>query len=165
MLTSEFPHGRLPVLDVDGKKLSESQAIYRYLALKFGLAGKGEWEQARVDEILDFQKTVYGAFGPYLYMMAGFREGDKDAARRDFLAAAEKYLPIFAKLLEQSPNGFFVPSGPTVADFTVADYLHTIQGFEPDVLKKYPELEKFVEKVYNLAKLKKYIEMRPKADL
>lgn len=33
---SAMPMGQLPVLDVDGEKLSQSRAIARYLAREFG---------------------------------------------------------------------------------------------------------------------------------
>lgn len=52
----EMPNGRLPVLEVNGQKLSESHAILRFLANKFGLAGKTELEQLKIDEIVDLHK-------------------------------------------------------------------------------------------------------------
>lgn len=55
-------------------------------------------------------------------------------------------------------------SGVTVADFWVADYLNTIRGFEPDVIKQYAELEKFIDRVYSLPQLKKYISKRPETE-
>jgi glutathione S-transferase len=48
-----MPNGQLPVLEVDGKLLPESTAIFRYLGRKFGLAGKDEWEEAQIDALCD----------------------------------------------------------------------------------------------------------------
>ncbi|WKY05478.1 hypothetical protein Q1695_006024 [Nippostrongylus brasiliensis] len=50
---SETPFGLLPVLEVDGKQLSQSNTIARYLARKFGYAGKTPFEEALVDSIAD----------------------------------------------------------------------------------------------------------------
>ena len=45
-----MPYRHMPVLDVDGVKISQSLAIIRFLAGKFGLAGKDALAQARADE-------------------------------------------------------------------------------------------------------------------
>jgi glutathione S-transferase len=48
-----MPFGQVPVLDVDGQILAQSNTISRYLARKHGLAGKDEWEQAQADMYAD----------------------------------------------------------------------------------------------------------------
>jgi hypothetical protein len=47
------PFGQVPILEVDGQVLAQSNAIARYLARKHGLAGKDEWEQAQADMYAD----------------------------------------------------------------------------------------------------------------
>jgi glutathione S-transferase len=64
------------MLEVDGKQLFQSGAILRYLANKFGLAGKNDLEKAKVDEVYDFFKDVYAELSPYLYIKSGWREGN-----------------------------------------------------------------------------------------
>lgn len=39
-----FPNGQLPILEVDGELLSQSGAITRFVARKFGLGGHDDWE-------------------------------------------------------------------------------------------------------------------------
>ncbi|XP_021339566.1 glutathione S-transferase-like [Mizuhopecten yessoensis] len=48
-----MPTGQLPVLEVDGKQLSQSMAIARYVGREFGLAGKNNLEQCMVDQVID----------------------------------------------------------------------------------------------------------------
>jgi len=40
------------------------------------LAGKDEWEKAKIIEIFDFYKDVYNELAPYIYAKWGIREGD-----------------------------------------------------------------------------------------
>lgn len=72
----DFPYGQLPVLEVDGKVLAQSYAIYRYLARQFGLAGKDDWEAAKIDEIADFVKDISNEARPWFIVRIGRAEGD-----------------------------------------------------------------------------------------
>lgn len=53
MIKPEFEYGQLPILEVDGKQLAQSNAICRFLAKKFDLNGAGDWEAAKIDELAD----------------------------------------------------------------------------------------------------------------
>lgn len=63
----KMPFGQCPVLEVDGKMLAQSHTIGRYLARKFGLAGKDEWEQAQADMYADCLMDLWTGkmFGHY----------------------------------------------------------------------------------------------------
>ena len=49
----ETPLGTLPVLEYNGKKLSQSITIARFLAKECGIVGKNHMEQAKADMIVD----------------------------------------------------------------------------------------------------------------
>jgi hypothetical protein len=67
--------------------------------------------------------------------------------------------PKFVKLLQQSGSGFFAPSGLTYVDFVVAEYFQTLRQNNREFYN-YPELNAFVERVYALPQLKKYLAYR-----
>jgi glutathione S-transferase len=48
-----MPYGKLPVLEIDGKLIAQSNAVARYLARKYNLAGKDEWESMLCDLLVD----------------------------------------------------------------------------------------------------------------
>lgn len=50
---TEMPFGLLPVLEIDGKQVAQSNAIARHLAKQYGLAGKNEWESLQCDVLVD----------------------------------------------------------------------------------------------------------------
>lgn len=45
--------GQIPVLEIDGKKYNQSQAILRYLAKKFKVAGGDDEEAYEIDNAVD----------------------------------------------------------------------------------------------------------------
>ena len=48
-----MPYKQMPVLDVDGTKISQSLAIIRYLARELNLAGKDSLTLAKADEFAE----------------------------------------------------------------------------------------------------------------
>lgn len=48
-----MPFGMLPVLEVDGKPVGQSNAIARHLARQYNLTGKNEWEALQCDALVD----------------------------------------------------------------------------------------------------------------
>ena len=55
-----MPFGQVPVFEVDGKVLTQSHTIARYLARQHGLAGKTDWEQSQADMYVDCIYDVHG---------------------------------------------------------------------------------------------------------
>ncbi|KAI6172267.1 Glutathione S-transferase-1 [Aphelenchoides besseyi] len=122
--------GKLPILEVDGKKIGQCYSITRYLSRKFGLIGTDEWDQA------------------------------KDQLRRDiFLPAVDKYFPVYVRLLGEQKSGYFGKSVSWI-DFAVSEFLFTINQHEPYILKKYPLLISYMERVRQLPQLVSYLRNR-----
>ncbi|KAI1712085.1 glutathione S-transferase 1 [Ditylenchus destructor] len=157
------PQGKMPVLEVDGKMLGQSLAISRYLAKKHGLAGKDEWEQAKIDELADLTRDTHKELSEYISVVFGFKPGDKAKLHAEvFLPTIEKNYPLFQKTLNESGSGFVAKSGLTWVDFCLAEIIIMYNGFDAELAKKYPDLAKYVEKVLSQPQIKKYVESRPK---
>ena len=54
----EMPFGVMPVLEIDGKKYSQSKSICRYLAKKFNLYGSNDLEALEIDASADAVEDV-----------------------------------------------------------------------------------------------------------
>lgn len=48
-----MPYGMLPVLEINGKPIAQSNAVARYLARKHNLTGRDEWEAMMCDVLVD----------------------------------------------------------------------------------------------------------------
>ncbi|XP_033316696.1 glutathione S-transferase-like [Bombus bifarius] len=48
-----MPYKKLPVLEIDGTPVAQSNAVARYLARKYDLMGKDEWDAMICDELVD----------------------------------------------------------------------------------------------------------------
>ncbi|KAH7701197.1 GST-5 protein, partial [Aphelenchoides avenae] len=158
---AKAPFGSLPYLEVDGKPLPESYAIARYLAHKFGLAGKDQWEQAWVDAIADFLKDVVADhIRPFVRAAAGLG-GDKERLKMErFEPGMAKLLPQVEKLLKESASGFLVESGYTWVDFLYANILLNCELAAPGSVYSKADLKAYVDRVHNIDKIKNYIESR-----
>lgn len=125
------------------------------------LAGKDDWEAAKLDEAADFHKYVLTELSPYLFVLSGYRNGDKETLRKDlFVPIADKNFPIYVNLLKASNSGFFAKSGVSWVDFVISEYMTTIRHYEPEIMKKYPLLNKFIDIVQNLPQIREYIRQR-----
>lgn len=60
-----MPFGMVPVLEVEGKAIAQSNAIARYLAKKYNLAGKNDWESLECDVLIDALSDIKQALTQY----------------------------------------------------------------------------------------------------
>ncbi|KAI6224456.1 hypothetical protein M3Y99_01393900 [Aphelenchoides fujianensis] len=136
-------YGKLPILEVDGRPLAQCYTISRYLAKQFGLNGADDWSAAKIDEVADFHKGVHTEISPYIFVLSGYRRGDREALRKDvFIPTVEKNFP-----------------------FVISEYMATISHYEPLVMEKFPMISKFVSKVQSLPQIKDYIKSRSQTPL
>ncbi|KAI6238184.1 GST protein [Aphelenchoides fujianensis] len=158
---ADWPFGKLPVLEMDGKKLPESMAIIRYLAKQHGLAGKNDFESAEIDAIVYLWKDFFNDIMPYFRIVCGLLEGDKDKVRKaEFEPALEKYVPILEQLLKESGNGFLHKSGLSWADFVAANFFFQCRKHLEE-FGKFAALNEHCDRVHSLPKVKEWVARRP----
>lgn len=145
-LDLDFPN--LPYY-IDGDvKITQSPVIIRHLARKHGLAGKTEADQLRADLLhtqiydyhMDYARTVY----------------NPDFA--DLKEAYVKGLPDKLKLLSQflGDRKFVVGDYVTYADFLLFEFLEGQSHLVEGLLKEYPILEQFHQRILALEAIDKY---------
>jgi len=158
------PYGQVPLLEFNGQKLNQSQAIARFLAKKFGLVSKDDLEAARCDEIVDSAKDLLLLFFP-LYVetdetkIAEVRKNGTETAK-------SRYLSTFNELAGQNDGKYLVGDALTWADIVVTSNLdHLKRTFGLELLDDYPHLQSLIQNVQGTPGIKEWIERRPNTKL
>ncbi|CEF67662.1 Protein dispatched [Strongyloides ratti] len=157
------PFGQVPVLEVEGKQIAQSFAIYRFLGNKFGLCPGNEVDKAMADSIAEYVKEFDNKAHDYFIIILGFMQGDKDAEwKNKVLPAVEQYFPVITNWLKAAGNGYLTKAGLSWVDFFAAEKLGNVVNTCQTVAAKYPEIKAFVDKIYSLPTIKSYVESRSK---
>lgn len=151
--------GKAPVLEIDGKQLTQSRAISRYLGKEAGLGGKDAWEDLQIDIIVDVIDDLRSAAADYNYDP----DEKSKAAKKDPLLneTIPFYLKKFDSIVSEN-NGHLANKKLTWADIyfvAISEVLTFMVG--NDVLEPYPNLKALRETIQAYPGIKKYIEGRP----
>lgn len=158
------PCGQAPILVVDGKQLSQSKAIFRYLGKQFGLIGKCDWDQARGDMIADYVDDVRA---PLLAMHRAEDEAKKKELMEKYKENLPTFLCNFEKLLKENKggDGYFVGDSVTWTDVSFVVNMNILKSaVGDDFLDSYPKLKALVQRVEALPAIAKWIKERPVTD-
>ncbi|NWH97839.1 GSTM3 transferase, partial [Tichodroma muraria] len=169
----DFPN--LPYL-IDGPtKLTQSNAILRYIARKHSMCGETEEEILRVDmlenQIMDFRMSlVMVCYNPdFEKLKPGYLEQlpGKLKLFSNFLGdrkwfAGEKVLPGLLRVLRGLGRGFVLTVSPrcpqlTFVDFLMFDVLEQNRIFEPKCLEPFKNLKDFMDRFGALEKVAAYM--------
>nr|XP_044605212.1 glutathione S-transferase Mu 3 isoform X2 [Equus asinus] len=142
--------GKLPYL-MDGKnKITQSNAILRYIARKHNMCGETEEEKIRVDimenQIMDFRmqltKLCYSA--------------DLEKLKPQYLEQLPGQLKQFSLFLGKF--SWFAGEKLTFVDFLTYDVLDQNRMFEPRCLDEFPNLKAFMCRFEALEKIAAYMQ-------
>ncbi|KAL6268618.1 hypothetical protein P5V15_001750 [Pogonomyrmex californicus] len=153
-----MPFGKVPVLEVDGKKINQSVAISRYLAKQCDLAGKNDWEALEIDATVDTIHDLRACIAAYSYE-------DNEQAKEQKLKNAKEMVPYYLERLDaqvEKNGGYLVGDALSWADFTfvgLLDYLNYMM--KENIIEKYDNLKQLQKKVEEIPAIKKWIEKRP----
>ena len=143
----DFPN--LPYY-IDGDvKLSQSNAILRYIARKHDMLGKTDKEKAMVDmmaeESMDFRNGwVRLCYNP-----------DFENLKDGYLTNLDTKLQQFSKFLAKKT--WFAGDSLTFVDFVMYELIDQHKFLAPNCLKKYENLEAFQSKFEELPKIAEYM--------
>lgn len=133
---------------IDGDiKISQSNAIMRYIGRKNDLCGKTEAEKAMVDVMADQVMDFRNGFVRLCYM--DFDNKDQ------YLKDLDAKLEAFSQALGDNP--WFAGQNLTFPDFHMYEMLDQHKQLAPESIAKYQNLVAFMERFEALPKIKEYM--------
>jgi glutathione S-transferase len=169
----KLPFLQAPVLEIteNGKsvQIAQSNAIVRYLAQKFNLAGKSDLERAQADMIVEqivdvFNKLVIILYGLYV-------KADDEAKKKELDEFIETKAPDSLRLVQnlleanKDGNGFLVGNQLTYADVYLMNFYDWLRERKEHVLGKLPLLKKHDEKIRSLPTIASHLQQNAKVRL
>ena len=163
-LKSQMPLGQMPVLEYDGVQLPQSLSIARFLAKQFQLAGRDNFEQAKVDAVADTISEPVAKFAPIRW------EKDETKKKESYRKFFAEELPNHLKNLETlakfySKGGpFFVGNQLTWVDLYFYDAAETLLQVDGTALNNFPWLKQNRQEVERIPKINAYLQSRPRTN-
>ncbi|CAH1796833.1 unnamed protein product, partial [Owenia fusiformis] len=160
------PRGYLPLLEVGGVTICESQTVARTAAHIAGIAGETELERAQADMIIDCYSDIFDS------VVNVFFEKDL-TTRNELIAKLKTQTPEGLKNLEKilvdndGGDGFIVGSKLTWADIAcmfILDILHKMMpeaGVDLDMSALCPQLTSHSGRICGIPAIAKWIDERP----
>lgn len=147
--TLGLTYPNLPYI-IDGDvKLTQSNAIVRYVANKYGLAGANDAEKAYVDmhmeQLMDLRNAI---------VRCAYNVADHEALAKQL---SEETAPHQLGLLEAAIAGdFLCASGVTGADFVLVELTDQLDLQFPGILAPFPKVQALRAKFLELPAIKEY---------
>uniref|UniRef100_A0A5F4W227 Glutathione S-transferase n=1 Tax=Callithrix jacchus TaxID=9483 RepID=A0A5F4W227_CALJA len=143
----DFPN--LPYLIDGAHKITQSNAILRYIARKHNLCGETEeekiWEDILENQLMDNRMQLARlCYDP-----------DFERLKLEYLEGLPEMLKLYSQFLGKRP--WFLGDKITFVDFIAYDVLERNQVFEPTCLDAFPNLKDFISRFEGLEKISAYM--------
>ncbi|CAD2107012.1 glutathione S-transferase [Plasmodium vinckei petteri] len=148
----EIPFNQVPILEIGGLILAQSQSIVRYLSKKYNISGNGELNEFYADMIFCGVQDIHYKFNNTNL----FKQNETTFLNEEL----PKWSGYFEKLLQKNNTNYFVGDTITYADLAVFNLYYDIESKYPNCLKNFPLLKAHTELISNIPNIKHYIANR-----
>ncbi|XP_021569630.1 glutathione S-transferase Mu 2-like [Carlito syrichta] len=132
----DFPN--LPYLIDGAHKITQSNAILRYIARKHNMCGETEEEKIRVDMLTNQLWDTFIQLARLCY------NPDFEKLKPEYLEGLPETMKLYSQFLGKRP--WFAGDKITFVDFIAYDVLEKIRMFEPTCLDAFPNLKDFISR-------------------
>ncbi|MCI0401364.1 MAG: glutathione S-transferase [Gammaproteobacteria bacterium] len=154
----------LPVLKVDGKSVTQSNAINRYVGKLAGLYPSDSWQAALCDEVMDAVEDITHKIAATFTIE---KDDEKRSARQALADGPLRfYLERLQTRLEQTGGEYFADNRLTVADLKVFVWIRHLRSGKLDYIpvdlsdRVAPLLVEHFERLNNHPKIAAYYKNR-----
>jgi glutathione S-transferase len=144
---------QLPLLEMDGLQIVQSQAMVRHVARAAGLAGRSAEEQTVVDMVCETVKDVRTFVLTWVFKP----EAERAAHAREAAGKVAAVFPGFEALI--GAKGGVCASGLSAADVLLAECMYELRGniLPDDAFDAYPGCSRVLAKVLALPNIQQYL--------
>ena len=150
---------QLPMMEVeDGTQICQSIAILQYIENLGGLKISDPVKAAEAMAVLQSAQELFVPLNPTVNFAVGQDFSNKRDSMRIYL---ESRFSDLARYLDKHEGRYFIDDTPRAAEFACFHHLDLSRELDPEILKKFPRLIKFVKDIEDIDTVSKYLKNRP----
>ena len=150
---------QLPMMEVeDGTQICQSIAILHYIESLGGLKISDPLMAAEAMAVLQSAQELFVPLNPTVNFAVGQDFSNKRDSMRIYL---ESRFSDLARYLDKHEGRYFIDNTPRAAEFACFHHLDLSRELDPEILKKFPRLIKFVKDIEDLYAVSTYLKNRP----
>ena len=159
-IKSKVPFRQLPMLVVDQKhEICQSIAILTFIEKIAGINISDPILNAKANAVMQSAQELFMPLNPTI----NFAIGDSFKKKRDdMMPFLNTRFEDLERILKDNDKMFYIDDKPHACDFTVYHHLDLSKFLDPEFIKKFPRLEKFIEDIESIETVKSYLNSRPK---
>ncbi len=158
-IKSKVPFRQLPMLVVDQKhEICQSIAILTFIEKIAGIEISDIILNAKANAVMQSAQELFMPLNPTI----NFAVGDSFKKKReDMMPFLNSRFEDLERALKENNEKFYVDDKPHACDFAVYHHLDLSKLLDPELIKKFPRLEKFIEDIESIDNVRSYLNSRP----
>ena len=150
---------QLPMMEVEnGTQICQSIAILQYIENLGGLKISDPVKAAEATAVLQSAQELFAPLNPTVNFAVGQDFNNKRDSMRVNL---ESRFSDLARYLDKHEGRYFIDDTPRAAEFACFHNLDLSKELDPEILKKFPRLIKFVKDIEDIDAVSTYLKNRP----
>ena len=150
---------QLPMMEVEDRtQICQSIAILQYIENLGGLKISDPLKAAEATAVLQSAQELFAPLNPTVNFAVSQDFNNKRDSMRVIL---ESRFSDLARYLDKHEGRYFIDDTPRAAEFACFHHLDLSRELDPEILKKFPRLIKFVKDIEDIDTVSKYLKNRP----